>query len=135
MDNVQLQTQLQPKATNYSNKLTCVKNGRCIAHEYLSKLNLTNPLTTPLIKKIKIKTKTLVRILSLSLSLHCKPKKTETQSVFSITQKLNPFLITEHRYIKPQKTRLQCKLIFKSINRTMERAIKVADLFTNEGRK
>ena len=29
--------------TNYSNKLTCVKNGMCIAHDYSSKLNLTNP--------------------------------------------------------------------------------------------
>ena len=36
----------------------------CIAHDYLSELNPTNPLTTPLIKKIK--TKTLICILSLS---------------------------------------------------------------------
>ena len=34
---------LEPKATNCSNKLTCVKNGMCIAHDYLTKLNPTNP--------------------------------------------------------------------------------------------
>ena len=31
-DKVYLQNQLQPKATNYFNKLTCVKNGMYIAH-------------------------------------------------------------------------------------------------------
>ena len=40
-----LQNQLQTKAKNCSNKLTCVKNGMCIAHDYLSKLNPTNPIT------------------------------------------------------------------------------------------
>ena len=43
MDKVQLQNQLQPKTTNYSNKMTCVKNSMCIAHDYVSKLNSTNP--------------------------------------------------------------------------------------------
>ena len=43
MDKIQLQNHLQPKATNCSNKLTCVKNGMYIAHDYLSKLNPTNP--------------------------------------------------------------------------------------------
>ena len=42
-DKVQLQNHLQSKATNCSNKLTCVKNGMCIAHDYLSKLNPTDP--------------------------------------------------------------------------------------------
>ena len=38
-DKIQLQNHLQLKATNCSNKLTCVKNDMCIAHDYLSKLN------------------------------------------------------------------------------------------------